>query len=109
MVHRHLSYCAFSILLNGGFARVVSGKDAFFQYLSAPLGWFDKSFAVTTETGFFLTLAVFLANTIVYPVILFPFYFAFRAVSKAVHRRTDPIRLGLTDSEPDRSRDSDDV
>lgn len=102
-------YCAFSILLNGSFARVVSGREAFFQYLSAPLGWFDKAFVVTAETGSFRTFVLFLINTIVYPVILFPLYFAFRMVSKAVHRRTDPIRLGLDRSGTDRSRDDDDV
>jgi hypothetical protein len=102
-------YCAFSILLNGSFARVVSGKEALFQYLSAPPGWFDKTFVVRSETGPLWTLVLFLINTIVYPVILFPLYFAFRIVSKAVHRRTDPIRLGLNNSEIDGADDDDDA
>jgi hypothetical protein len=98
----------FSILLNGGFARFVSGKSALHQYLSAPLGWFDKAFVITAETGPFWTATVFLINTMVYAAILFPFYFAFRAVSRAIRRRTDPIVLGLNRSDSDRSRDEDD-
>ena len=101
-------YCAFSILLNGSFARVVSGKEAFFQYLSAPLGWFDKTFVITSETEALRTLAVFLINSLVAPVILFPFYFVFRKVSRAIRRRSEPIQLGIDRSERDR-RDDDDV
>lgn len=95
---------ALFILLNGVMSAALEGKRAFFAYLSGPLGWFDPAFVVRTETTSMSMFEIFLANTFVCAVCLFPLNMIFRAV----FRRSHVTQLGINRSEKDQDEDDDD-
>jgi len=96
---------ALFILVNGIISGAMEGKRAFFQYLSGPLGWFDATFVVRTETTFIGTFGIFLANTFICAVCLFPLTVIFQAA----FRRSHITQLGISRSDKDQDRDDDET
>ncbi len=80
-------YFAFFLLASGGLARLIEGKEAFTEYLSVPLGWFDPVFKVGAKNGSLQTLGIFVTNTLVCAVFAFPFVILLRAVILRARRR----------------------
>jgi hypothetical protein len=98
-------YLAFGLLVNGGIERLVSGKGAFAESLSVPLGWFDPVFKVRAESGSLQTLGIFVTNTLVCAVLAFPFAMLLRAVLLRARRRAFTL---LDINAPDTKDDDDD-
>jgi len=96
---------AFFIFLQGAFSAPVEGKRTFFAYLSTPLGWFDPAFMVGSETTFNGALRIFLANTFICAICLFPLTVIFRAA----FRRSHITQLGIGRSERDQDEDDDET
>ena len=96
---------ALFILLNGVISAALEGKRAFFRYLSGALGWFDPAFVVGTETTSIGMFEIFLANTFICAVCLFPLNMIFRAA----FRRSHVTQLGINRSDKDRDEDNDET
>ncbi|MGO9085106.1 MAG: hypothetical protein ACLP6G_18350 [Terriglobales bacterium] len=98
-------YLAFVLLGNGGLWRLVEGKGASREWLSAPLGWFDPAFKVGAKSGSFQTLGIVVTNTLVCAAFAFPFVILLRAVLLRAHRRAFTL---LDINAPDKKDDDDD-
>jgi hypothetical protein len=96
---------AYFLLGNGGLWRLVEGKGAFREWLSAPLGWFDPVFKVRAESGSLQTLGIFVTNTLVCAAFAFPFVILLRAVLLRAHRRAFTL---LHIKAPDKKDEDDD-
>lgn len=98
-------FWAVVIFLNGIISEAVEGKDVFYRYLSGPLGWFDAAFVVRAETTGVGMFSIFIANTFVCAVFLFPLSVIFRAAS----RRGQVTQLGIYGSGKEQDEDDDDT
>jgi hypothetical protein len=84
---------ALFILFNG-ILMSLEDKGMFFAYLSGPLAWFDSAFVVRSDTKSILMFDIFLANTFVGAVFLFPISILFRTI----FRGNRVTRLGIDDT-----------